>query len=95
MFIRDVIRFVQKFAGVIDQSTPHLYLSALPFSPSKSPIAKYLAEKFPGIAKVALGLHDDWPSNEHVLKGHTGWVKSVAFSPDGKHIVSGSSDNTI
>ena len=29
------------------------------------------------------------------LQGHTSWVKSVAFSPDGRHIVSGSSDETI
>jgi WD40 repeat protein len=29
------------------------------------------------------------------LEGHTGWVWSVAFSPDGKHIVSGSSDHTL
>src|SRR5258708_3264177 len=29
------------------------------------------------------------------LKGHTYWVQSVAYSPDGQHIVSGSSDNTI
>ncbi len=27
--------------------------------------------------------------------GHTSWVKSVAFSPDGHRIVSGSSDGTI
>ena len=27
--------------------------------------------------------------------GHEGWVSSVAFSPDGKQIVSGSADNTI
>ena len=29
------------------------------------------------------------------LKGHTGWVKSVAYSPDGRNIVSCSYDNTI
>ena len=29
------------------------------------------------------------------LIGHTNWVNSVAFSPDGKYIVSGSNDNTL
>ena len=30
-----------------------------------------------------------------ILKGHTSYVNSVSFSPDGKRIVSGSDDNTI
>ena len=29
------------------------------------------------------------------LTGHAGWVRSVAFSPDGKRIVSGSADNLV
>ncbi len=30
-----------------------------------------------------------------MLEGHTGWVCSVAFSPDGQKLASGSSDNTM
>lgn len=30
-----------------------------------------------------------------VQSGHTNWVESVAFSPDGKYALSGSSDNTL
>ena len=95
MFIRDVIKFVQNFIGVIDKSTPHLYLSALPLSPSNSVMAKFLVHNFPGIAQVCVGLHDDWPRNEHVFQGHIFMVNSVTFSPNGRHIVSGSADNTI
>jgi WD40 repeat protein len=29
------------------------------------------------------------------LEGHTGYVLSVAYSPDGRHIISGSYDKTI
>ena len=29
------------------------------------------------------------------LTGHSGYVHSVAYSPDGKHLVSGSRDNTV
>ena len=29
------------------------------------------------------------------LTGHSDYVESVAYSPDGKHIVSGSADKTV
>jgi len=32
---------------------------------------------------------------ECTLTGHSNWVTSVAYSPDGKHIVSGSDDRTV
>ncbi len=34
-------------------------------------------------------------SPHRILRGHTGRVYSVAYSPDGKYIVSGGSDGTV
>ena len=53
---------------------------------------------------LATGLADgdiilwDMPTSQQIgqpLTGHTLSVESVAFSPDGRHIVSGSSDKTV
>jgi WD40 repeat protein len=36
-----------------------------------------------------------WNALLQTLEGHTEWVNSVAFSPDGKQVVSGSDDTTV
>ena len=97
MSVMDGTKFVKMFSGIIDESTPHLYLSALPFSPSNSIMARNLLDRFPGIAKVVVGQHCVWPGlSQPVLQGHANWIgMPVAFSPDGRHIVSGSFDGTI
>ena len=93
MVIKDVLKFVQNFAGMINKSTPHLYLSGLAFSPSQSIMTKHL-DNFSGVAKITMGKQNDWPRNEHILQCSSS-VLSIAFSPDGRVIVSCLLDDTI
>ena len=37
----------------------------------------------------------NWSATLQVLEGHSGWVRSVAFSPDGKQLASSSDDGTV
>jgi WD40 repeat protein len=83
------------FGSAISQSTPHIYLSALSFAPEGSRVAEHYRPLFPKILKPRRGKAGDWPAIVAVMEGHTRSVTSVAFSQDGKHIVSGSRDETI
>ncbi|KIM75554.1 hypothetical protein PILCRDRAFT_669545 [Piloderma croceum F 1598] len=94
-FANDAIKFVSAFGPPISQSTPHIYLSALPFAPKKSLVAKQYLPMFPKTLRLKTGQANRWPAIIGVFEGHTSWVTSVAFSQDGKRIVSGSSDQTI
>ncbi|KIN92861.1 hypothetical protein M404DRAFT_655279, partial [Pisolithus tinctorius Marx 270] len=94
-FIEDAIKLVQNFGSVIFHSTPHLYVSALPFIPPNTLLSKMLLPKFSGLAEVAVGVVKGWPVEQLLLHGHASIVNSVALSPDGKRIVSGSRDKTV
>ena len=94
-FATDASRFVGVFGSIISQSAPHIYISALPFAPQESLISKSFLSKFGNTLAVKNGKMVGWPAIQNVLEGHASSVNSVAFSPDGKHIVSGSWDNTI
>jgi WD40 repeat protein len=91
----DAGKFINVFGSMISQSAPHIYLSALPFAPKESLMSQLFLPKYANTLLVDTGKVVRWPAIENVLEGHTGYVSSVAFSPDGKHIVSGSLDKTI
>ncbi|KAF7966502.1 hypothetical protein HWV62_38124, partial [Athelia sp. TMB] len=94
-FIKDSIKFIRAFASVISDSAPHIYISALPFSPSKSIVKQQYSSRISSTLCVKSGMRAQWPSCELVIEGHHGFVTSLTFSSDGERIASVSDDETI
>ncbi|KAF9461836.1 WD40-repeat-containing domain protein [Collybia nuda] len=91
----DSQQFIATFWPVITESVPHIYLSALPFMPKRSILAKLYLDKFGNTLSVKTGKAQNWPGVKNVLDGHTECVNSLAFSPTGNLFASGSCDQTI
>jgi uncharacterized protein YjiK len=79
---------------VIEQVPLQLYCSALVFTPANSVVRRQFEDCIPGWIQQKLKTQAYWSADMQTLEGHTSRVLSVAFSPDGKQIVSGSGDNT-
>ncbi|KAJ7613307.1 WD40-repeat-containing domain protein [Mycena polygramma] len=94
-FCFDGQRFITLFLPAIVQCAPQIYLSALALAPTQSKISTTFHPSFPRLLKVIKGQMEQWPAIVAVLEGHTQHVHSVAYSADGKYIVSGSRDSTI
>ncbi|CCA70377.1 hypothetical protein PIIN_04316 [Serendipita indica DSM 11827] len=93
--IDELRRFLIAFSVPIQDSVPHIYLSALPFSPRKSQIHIEGVKKYPNTLTVTQGLEDMYPGITRTLRGHQSRVNAVAFSPDSARVISGSHDKTI
>jgi WD40 repeat protein len=49
----------------------------------------------PLIGRLVSQRSQGWSAGPMLLEGHTDWIRSVAFSPNGLQIISGSRDNTV
>ncbi|KAF8514938.1 WD40-repeat-containing domain protein [Hysterangium stoloniferum] len=94
-FVRDAAVFCTTFKTILVQSTPHIYLSALPFAPQTSVISRCYWPKYAQLFRVEYGGDETWPRVQQVLAGHTSIITTVAISPNGRLIVSGCSHGTL
>lgn len=91
----DMQRFIETFSSVVLHSTPHLYVSALPFLPANLAKTTKFAARFPNTFRLVSGLDSDSTAVQSVPSGHGLGVLSVSFSPDRTCVVTGSADKTV
>ena len=78
----------------IRSSALHLYYSVLPFLPTRCRLFEVYHREVVRCIRVLRGRDEDWNPCLTTLRGHSGTVTSVTFSPNGKYIATGSDDKT-
>ncbi|KAF8816507.1 WD40 repeat-like protein [Phlegmacium glaucopus] len=94
MTVIDAERFLKENFEFIKTNSLEGCPSALIWLPEKSDIWKTYGSRMDCPWKLHWGRRKAWRECEAKLKGHSGWVRSAVFSPDGMHIVSASDDTT-
>ncbi|KAF9643639.1 hypothetical protein BDM02DRAFT_3123137 [Thelephora ganbajun] len=80
---KDCSRFATEFLGVIDESAPHIYHSALPVSPQTSMVRKLYERHANPLTRVVHGLPASWDPAVVTMKYS---FESAAWSPCGRFI---------
>ncbi|CAK7206518.1 hypothetical protein SEUCBS139899_009314 [Sporothrix eucalyptigena] len=94
-FVADAFRFLLNSQVVITAAPLQVYASALLFCPNQSQVYQTFKVDAPDWVEVVCSGPVDRDSSLQMLEGHSDFVKALAFSPDGKRIVSGSDDATV
>ncbi|KAF9514157.1 hypothetical protein BS47DRAFT_1329073, partial [Hydnum rufescens UP504] len=93
--LADARRFILAHGELIRGSALQVYHSALAFTPYDTELYKTYSKDVKSCIRVLQGAEAQWPQALSTLIGHSGAVRSVAFSPDGLWLVSGSDDCTL
>ena len=93
--VEDMRRFVLLNKDVIEAFPMQTYISALIFCPIQSKKRQLFKDDGPEWIVTKPIIEEGWNPCLQTFEGHSGFVNSVAFSPDGQKIVSGSNDQTV
>ena len=93
MTVSDAQKFLKENFDLIKNQSLEGCPSALAWLPENSDIRKTYGSRMHSPWQLCLGRRKAWSMSEAVLR-HSDVVNSVAFSPDGLHIVSASNDHT-
>lgn len=94
-FVHDGTRFVLKNRQIADEAPLQIYCTGLVFAPRTTMIRREFKSELPSWICQFPQVNEKWSAELQTLEGHSDWVHSVAFSPDGQLLASGSYDNTV
>lgn len=92
--IHDANRFILSHRSIIQKAPLQVYYSAVLFSPKTSIIRSLFSDSLTQWILRAPTVNNTWGTELMVIEGHEHMVLTVAISPDGKTIASGSFDGT-
>jgi WD40 repeat protein len=93
--LEDCARLIQEFYPSISVASLQLHYHIIPFLPVKSQVWQVYGPKSQARIAIKAGQEQVWSSCAQVLEEHTDSCRSVAFSPDGGQLVTGSEDHTV
>jgi hypothetical protein len=94
ILLTDTERLLSEYREPLDSHALHVYHSAIVTMPM-CPLLEGHMSKGMGIPSLRTPRSQGWILRHLKIQGHADAVGSVAFSPDGQSIVSGSYDNTV
>ncbi|KAL2812483.1 WD40-repeat-containing domain protein [Aspergillus granulosus] len=94
-FLYDASRFILKIRQIADTAPLQIYSSGLVFAPSNSLIKRMFNEEAPKWLCKWPNVEETWGAELQTLIGHSNTVSSLAFSPNGQLLASGSFDKTV
>jgi WD40 repeat protein len=93
--VHDARRFILSYRFVLEMAPLQVYCSALAFSPVKCVVRQNYERQLPAWVEVLGSAEEEWSACLQTLEGHSDSINTVAFSPDGRLVASGSGDSTI
>ncbi|OAF60547.1 hypothetical protein VC83_03550 [Pseudogymnoascus destructans] len=94
-FLHDAKRFILSYCSIADLSPLQLYSSALIFAPKNSIIRNTFKNYIPDWIVQEPNTDLEWNAILQTLEGHSGVVRSVAFSNNLQLLASASHDKTV
>ncbi|KAJ5992489.1 hypothetical protein N7451_008213 [Penicillium sp. IBT 35674x] len=94
-FLHDAKRFVRKNRQIADEAPLQIYYAGLVFAPRTAIIRTEFKLDLPILRCQFPQLNEGWSAELQALEGHSDSVTSVAFSPNGRLLASGSHDDTV
>src|SRR5258707_10281400 len=91
----DCARMTRESYPAVSVACLQLHHGVVPFLPHESRLSLVYGPKSRTGIEVKEGQEQTWSPCVRVLEGHSGECNSVAFSPDGGRLVSGSEDETV
>ncbi|KAJ5159658.1 uncharacterized protein N7482_006662 [Penicillium canariense] len=94
-FLHDAKRFILKHRQIADIAPLQIYCSGLVFTPERTIIRRQFHKELPVWADQLPKLEQYWSADLQTLEGHSERIESLALSPDGHTLASGSFEDTI